>query len=114
MQQAQRLRKGQTKFFSSAWTAPLWMKTREVWEGYSLLKKENYQTWTDYAVKFFDEYAKHNVTFWGMTSGNEPSLGYSKRDHPRFGSMGFNPDDQVIYFYAINIINKRRCIVELF
>lgn len=96
MQQAQALRKGQVKFFIGAWTAPLWMKHHEVWEGYALLKRQYYQTWANYALKFFDECAKHNITYWGMTTGNEPTLGYGKiPEKPVFGSMGFNPDDQV-------------------
>lgn len=96
MQQAAALRRGQTKFFVSAFATPLWMKHHEVWEGYALLKKKYYQTWADYAVKFLDEHAKHNVTFWGITTGNEPTLGFGKiPPHPRFGAMGFTNYDQV-------------------
>lgn len=94
MQQAQSLTKGKTKFFISSWTAPLWMKIHEVWAGYAPLKKKYYQTWTDYTMKFLDAFAKHNITYWGLTTGNEPSYGFERIPHPIFGSMAFDPVEQ--------------------
>ena len=35
-----------------------------------------YQTWANYFVKFLDAYAANNVTFWGVTTQNEPSSGF--------------------------------------
>uniref|UniRef100_A0A914DUD6 Glucosylceramidase n=1 Tax=Acrobeloides nanus TaxID=290746 RepID=A0A914DUD6_9BILA len=32
-----------------------------------------YRTWANYFVRFFEEYAKNNITFWGVTMQNEPS-----------------------------------------
>ncbi|VEN46551.1 unnamed protein product, partial [Callosobruchus maculatus] len=64
------------KLFSSAWTAPKWMKTNGKYTGpVSFLKEEYYQQWADYHVKFLDAYSEQNVTFWGMTTGNEPLSG---------------------------------------
>lgn len=95
MQLAQTLSKNEMKFFISSWTAPIWMKERQVWGGYSPLKKKYYQTWSDYTVKFLDEYAKHNITYWGLTTGSEPSKGYIRLKKPEFGSMTFTPVEQV-------------------
>lgn len=95
MQLAQVLSKNKMKFFISSWTAPLWMKEHQVWEGYAPLKKKYYQTWTDYTVKFLDACAKHNITYWGLSTGNEPSYGYGRIPKPKFGSMAFTPVDQV-------------------
>lgn len=40
------------------------------------LKDDYYQLWADYYVKFFDAYRKYNVTFWAVTTQNEPGTGY--------------------------------------
>ncbi|KAK6035769.1 hypothetical protein COOONC_26726 [Cooperia oncophora] len=34
-----------------------------------------YRSYATYLVKFFEEYAKHNISFWGMTLQNEPTSG---------------------------------------
>lgn len=38
---------------------------------------EYYQLWADYYLKFFNAYAENNITFWGVTTQNEPATGYS-------------------------------------
>ncbi|KAJ8968114.1 hypothetical protein NQ317_006268 [Molorchus minor] len=55
------------KLFSSVWSGPRWMKTNNDWPGIGWLKDEYYQLWADYFLKFFDEYEKNNITFWGLT-----------------------------------------------
>ncbi|EFA07058.2 lysosomal acid glucosylceramidase [Tribolium castaneum] len=62
------------KLFASAWTAPTWMKTNGEYTGFGFLKEEMFQTWANYFVKFLDEYEEQGVEFWGITTGNEPSL----------------------------------------
>ncbi|XP_028154019.1 lysosomal acid glucosylceramidase [Diabrotica virgifera virgifera] len=62
------------KLFASAWIAPKWMKTNNAFSGFGRVKDEYYQVWANYHKKFFDEYKKENITFWGVTTGNEPSL----------------------------------------
>lgn len=111
MQKAQELGKGRVKFYGSAMTAPLWMKTRQVWEGFSLLKKEYYQTWADYIVKFLDSYKEHNITFWGLTTGHQPSGGYKNVPDPQIGPMGFNPDDQVRTIVSYKYLQDFNCII---
>ncbi|VEN33464.1 unnamed protein product, partial [Callosobruchus maculatus] len=64
------------QLFGSAWSAPKWMKVHDLPAGpFGYLKKKYYQAWADYHVKFLDAYAKENITFWGMTTGNEPFTG---------------------------------------
>lgn len=58
--------------FASSWSSPRWMKTNNDWGGIGLLKSKYYQLWADYFVKFFEEYEKQNITFWGVTTQNEP------------------------------------------
>jgi len=43
-------------------------------------------------VKFFEEYSKHNVTFWGLTTQNEPLDGMIP-NFP-FNSLGWTPVSQ--------------------
>uniref|UniRef100_A0A914DJ27 Glucosylceramidase n=1 Tax=Acrobeloides nanus TaxID=290746 RepID=A0A914DJ27_9BILA len=76
IQQAQALAGGKIKLFGSPWTAPGWMKTTGSTHGGGMIKGDingpYYQTWAQYYVKFFEEYAKNNVSFWGFTVMNEP------------------------------------------
>ncbi|XP_018564712.1 putative glucosylceramidase 3 [Anoplophora glabripennis] len=89
---AKKLRGGRNlKLFASAWTAPIWMKTNNVFTGYSLLKEEYYQLWADYVIKFFDQYRLHNITYWGMTTGNEPMDGFITYTESKINAMGWVP-----------------------
>ncbi|KAJ8974328.1 hypothetical protein NQ317_002511 [Molorchus minor] len=83
------------KLFGSAWSAPLWMKTHKLWSGYSSLKEEYYQAWADYAIKFFDEYEKYDIAFWGMTTGNEPLNGFFPHENSLINALGWIPHLQV-------------------
>lgn len=75
IKKAQQLRGSKTlSFYTSPWSAPPWMKSVQGWSGPGVLKPEFYQVWANYAVRFFEEYEKHNISFWGMTVGNEPYL----------------------------------------
>ncbi|XP_044747412.1 lysosomal acid glucosylceramidase-like [Coccinella septempunctata] len=61
------------KFFTSTWTAPKWMKENGKYAG-GHLKKEHYQTWANYFVRFLEEYKKQGLEFWAISTGNEPLL----------------------------------------
>uniref|UniRef100_A0ABM5F3J1 Glucosylceramidase n=1 Tax=Pogona vitticeps TaxID=103695 RepID=A0ABM5F3J1_9SAUR len=81
---------------ASPWTSPLWMRTNKEWKGKgSLLGQAGdryHKTWANYFVRFLDEYAKHDVTFWAVTAENEPSAGLI--DNYPFQSLGFTPEQQ--------------------
>nr|XP_016854371.1 PREDICTED: glucosylceramidase-like [Anolis carolinensis] len=61
----------------SPWSAPGWLRTNNQVMGKARLKGEpgdiHHKTWARYFVRFLDEYACHNVTFWAVTAQNEPS-----------------------------------------
>lgn len=62
------------KLFASAWAAPTWaVDNGKPYGGYLL--KEYYQLWAEYYIKFFEEYQKYGILFWGVTTQNEPALG---------------------------------------
>ncbi|KAI6217975.1 Glucosylceramidase [Aphelenchoides fujianensis] len=76
---AQRLRGGALTLFATPWSAPGWMKETGKMVSGGKLKGEfggqYYETWTRYYLRFFEEYAKNGVEFWGLAVQNEPSLG---------------------------------------
>jgi glucosylceramidase len=80
------------KLFASVWSAPKWMKTNNDFHGKSSLKPEHYQVWADYFIKFLDEYAKHDLHYWGLTTQNEPLHGLVF-DYG-FNCMGWSPEQQ--------------------
>ncbi|XP_014166229.1 lysosomal acid glucosylceramidase-like [Geospiza fortis] len=65
--------------FASPWTAPAWMKSNGDVRGKGTLKgkagDKYHKTWANYFIKFLDEYAKRNVTFWAVTAQNETLAG---------------------------------------
>ncbi|KAK4883900.1 hypothetical protein RN001_000171 [Aquatica leii] len=72
---AQNFSKDKLRLFASTWTAPKWMKHNEKYTGPDVLKKEMYQPWANYFLKFLEKYAEEGIKFWGLTTGNEPSTG---------------------------------------
>ncbi|CAG7817616.1 unnamed protein product [Allacma fusca] len=70
------LSEGKLELVASPWSAPVWMKTNDKLNGAGSLKKEFYQTWADYIVRFLDEYKKEGIRIWGVTTGNEPFNGF--------------------------------------
>lgn len=53
-----------------------------------LLLTQYYQLWADYYVKFFEEYEKEGITFWGVTTQNEPNTGLLGSE---INSIGWTP-----------------------
>ncbi|KFZ64705.1 Glucosylceramidase, partial [Podiceps cristatus] len=51
-----------------------------------------HKTWANYFIKFLDEYAKHNVTFWAVTVQNEPLAALLM--HPQFPTIVFTAAQQ--------------------
>ena len=82
--------------YASPWTAPAWMKTNNHESGWGWLKGQAgdkyHKTWAQYFVRFFDEYAKHGIKFWGVTAQNEPSNGLLVPS--QWQSLGFTPETQ--------------------
>ncbi|XP_040546699.1 lysosomal acid glucosylceramidase-like isoform X5 [Gallus gallus] len=82
--------------YGSPWTAPAWMKTSGSFVGKGTLKGraggKYHRAWANYFVRFLDEYAKHNVTFWAVTAENEPTAGLIN-NYP-FQCLGFTAEQQ--------------------
>ncbi|KAI3414196.1 hypothetical protein GPALN_011653 [Globodera pallida] len=68
--------KDRLRLFASPWSPPGWMKTNEQMSKDGQLKGTvdgpYYRLYAQYLKRFFEEYAKQNVTFWGLTIQNEP------------------------------------------
>ncbi|KAM9852207.1 lysosomal acid glucosylceramidase [Aulostomus maculatus] len=96
LQRVQALTPGPLSLLASAWSAPAWMKTNSALIGKGSLKGhpggKEYKTWAHYYIRFLEEYAKYNLTFWAVTTGNEPSAG--QITNYSFQALGFTPEEQ--------------------
>ncbi|XP_028650908.1 lysosomal acid glucosylceramidase [Erpetoichthys calabaricus] len=96
IQTAQTLSKQPLLLFASPWSSPAWMKTNENLIGKGMLKGEPgnkyHKAWAQYFVRFLDEYAKYNLTFWAVTAENEPTAGLMT--NYSFQCLGFTPERQ--------------------
>ncbi|KAM8794321.1 lysosomal acid glucosylceramidase-like [Eudromia elegans] len=96
LHRAMAMAKRPLSLYASPWTSPAWMKTSESFVGKGTLKghagDKYHKTWANYFVRFLDEYAKHNVTFWAVTAENEPTAGLIN-NYP-FQCLGFTAEQQ--------------------
>ncbi|XP_075747632.1 lysosomal acid glucosylceramidase isoform X2 [Rhipicephalus microplus] len=83
-------------FFGSAWSSPSWMKTSNTLEGRGTLKGKPggpyYKAWAKYYVRFVQEYERHGIPIWGLTTQNEPTAGFVPGY--RWQALGFTPKTQ--------------------
>uniref|UniRef100_A0A8C5EZP2 Glucosylceramidase n=1 Tax=Gouania willdenowi TaxID=441366 RepID=A0A8C5EZP2_GOUWI len=96
LQRAQTMSPQPLSLLASAWSAPSWMKTNGALTGKGSLKGQpggkEYKTWAHYYIRFLEEYAKYNLTFWALTTGNEPTAGLMT--NYSFQALGFTPEQQ--------------------
>ncbi|XP_048338936.1 lysosomal acid glucosylceramidase-like [Sphaerodactylus townsendi] len=96
LQQAQAVAPKPISLYASPWTSPTWMKTNGAMTGRGTLKgkpgDKYHKTWANYFIRFLDEYAKYNLTFWAVTAGNEPTAG-DIVFYP-LQCLGFSPEHQ--------------------
>lgn len=59
-------------FYASPWSPPAWMKDNNHMLQGGKLKKEYYQNWAEYYVKFIKSYEAEGIPVWGITIQNEP------------------------------------------
>ncbi|CAB3404876.1 unnamed protein product [Caenorhabditis bovis] len=66
------------------WSAPGWLKTTHQVAGPGAVQgkagDEYHKAYAKYFVKFFEDYAKANVNFWGVSVQNEPTEGSNKKE----------------------------------
>lgn len=89
---------GGLKLFSSPWSPPAWMKTNGRMDKGRYLRKECYQVWADYMVRFIQEYEKAGIPIWGLTIQNEAkaemgweSCCYTSQDEQEFARDYLRP-----------------------
>ena len=70
--------------------------------GRGFLRKEYYQTWADYFIRFLDEYSTQGLEMWGLTAQNEPADG--RIPDFFFNSMGWTAEEQVNESLSLYII----------
>ncbi|KAK0134966.1 Glucosylceramidase [Merluccius polli] len=96
LQRAQAMSPQPLSLLASAWSAPSWLKTNDALTGKGSLKGQpggkEHKTWAQYYVRFLEEYAKFNLSFWALTTGNEPSAG--RFTNYSFQAMGFTAEEQ--------------------
>lgn len=96
LQRAQAMSPGPLSLLASAWSAPAWMKTNDALTGKGSLKGraggKEHKAWAQYYIRFLEEYSKYNLTFWALTTGNEPSAG--EMTHYSFQALGFTAEEQ--------------------
>lgn len=99
MRWAKEVSKHPIKFFGSAWSPPAWMKTNGQLNHGGFLKGaaggKYYEAFAKYTVKFIQEYAKNNVSIWGVTVVNEPGFGNDRNF--RYNCLGFTAEEQRDY-----------------
>ncbi|XP_075534862.1 lysosomal acid glucosylceramidase-like [Dermacentor variabilis] len=83
-------------FFGSSWSSPAWMKTSNALEGRGFLIGEPggpyYKAWAKYYVRFVQEYERHGIPIWGLTTQNEPTTGFLPGF--RWQTLGFTAASQ--------------------
>lgn len=83
-------------FFGSSWSSPAWMKTSNALEGRGFLIGKPggpyYKTWANYYVRFVQEYERHGIPIWGLTTQNEPTTGFVPGF--RWQTLGFTAKSQ--------------------
>ncbi|CAH0546229.1 unnamed protein product [Brassicogethes aeneus] len=128
IKKAYKLSNNSLNLFASSWTAPPWMKNTDMYAS-GILKDEYYQTWADYYIKFFQEYKKSGVNFWGLTTQNEPvdgfvpslvfplnSLGFTTAQMKKWVSENLGPTIRKSEFKDLKIIahDDQRTFLQIF
>ncbi|XP_044577072.1 lysosomal acid glucosylceramidase-like [Cotesia glomerata] len=79
-------------FIAASWTAPAWMKTNNNYTGFlGFLKKQYYQTYAEYLVKFLEIYKSRGLKIWAISTGNEPANAFVP-ELVKFNDMGWTPN----------------------
>ncbi|CAI4228154.1 unnamed protein product [Auanema sp. JU1783] len=74
---AQKVSPNKIRLVASPWSSPAWMKTNQRMSGGGALRDDYrvHRAYANYFVRFFEEYDKEGVDFWGVTIENEPTAG---------------------------------------
>lgn len=90
------------------------MKTNGEYSGYGgYIKSNMYQSWANYHLKFLDAYKNDGISFWGITTGNEPSLALVP--FIKINSVAWNAPQMVYfcsYYSYVHIFSYTCYVVE--
>ena len=86
-------------FFASPWSPPAYMKTSARMNQGGSLKKEYYELWSQYFVKFIEEYKKNGIDISAVTVQNEPATA------PRWESCVYTPEEEA--YFVKNHLGKK-------
>ncbi|XP_042865789.1 putative glucosylceramidase 4 [Penaeus japonicus] len=92
IRRAKELSEKELKLFGSPWSPPAWMKENGHFNGSGGLLKEMWQPWSNYFVKFVEQYEAEGVPLWGLTTQNEPLTGFEE-DYP-WNTCAWTAEDQ--------------------
>lgn len=83
------------KILAVNWGPPPWMKMKRHWNGGldNQLKREYYQTWADYHLKWLQLMDKDGIPIWALSTGNEPA----SAAQIQFQSLSWNASDQAVW-----------------
>ena len=84
--EAEEIRGEPLRLFASPWSPPAWMKTTGRMNRGGSLRREYYELWAQYFVKYIQAYAERGVRIWGVTPQNEP--------------LAITPWDNCVYTHA--------------
>lgn len=104
------------KLLTACWSPPAWMKDNQhlvqgnlkLIEGQGLATNPYYATYARYIIRFLEEYARHNVTFWALSAQNEPRS--PARNGPAIihhNSINFTPN-QLTALYKDHLLPQLR------
>lgn len=86
------------EFMAVASSAPQWM-TRSILNGKrNILKREFYQTWADYHLKYLEMMDKECIHFSSISTGQRPDSSYNE---PKYTPLAWDPYEQGKYLYFI-------------
>ena len=68
----QKAAKRDLTIFASPWSPPAWMKTTGAMNQGGKLREDCRDAWARYYVRYIQEYAKEQISIWGLTVQNEP------------------------------------------
>lgn len=98
-------------FLASPWSPPAFMKTNNDMNHGGKLKKEYYQLWAEYVVRYIKAYAKEGIRIDAITVQNEPEAIQT------WDSCTYTPEEEAAYaagFLAPALRRAGLCDVKIF
>ncbi|HEY5583152.1 MAG TPA: glycoside hydrolase [Ruminiclostridium sp.] len=101
--------RGVSRFFSSVWSPPSWMKTSGTVENGGELRTDMYQAYADYLARYIKEYkSKFGIDIYAISLANEPDIttSYSSTRWTGTQFRDFIKNNLISTFSANNIASK--------